>query len=134
MMQSSDLWICLWHVMHILCQAWYVTYCMDGDLIKSLWLSRWYTKMFDTVNISCSVSKGSILGPLLFLIYINNVSLVDTLSFSILFVHVTNMISSTTDWQYEEYKWGNGENSISSHEILKVKSNLICGKEFYLVL
>ena len=44
-------------------------------------------------NVSCGVSEGSILGPLLFLIYVNDMSNVSQLLFTLLFADDTNVFT-----------------------------------------
>ena len=48
-------------------------------------------------DISCGVPQGSILGPLLFLIYINDMASVSTHLFSVLFADDTNMFGTDND-------------------------------------
>ena len=53
----------------------------------------------DMKSITCGVSQGSILGPLLFLLYINDIASVSNILFSILFADDTTLFYSSKNLQ-----------------------------------
>ena len=81
--------------------------------------------------VSCGVPQGSILGPLLFLLYINDVSETSKLLYFILFADDTNILYSNRDiWQLMEIV--NGELIILSDWFkanklsLNIKKLILC--------
>ena len=51
----------------------------------------------DYMNVLCGVPQGSILGPILFILYINDMSNVSTLFKLVLFANDTNLFYSDKD-------------------------------------
>ena len=54
-------------------------------------------KTSDTRNVNCGVPQGSILGPLLFILYINDLSNVSDILFYVLFADDTNVFLNGKD-------------------------------------
>ena len=63
-------------------------------------------------EIKCGVPQGSILGPLLFLLYINDLASVSEACFSILFADDSNMFISGKDLQVMSEKLNNDMENI----------------------
>ena len=73
-----------------------------------------------TENNNCGVQQGSILGPLLFLIYINDLSTVSKACMSILFADDTNMFFTGRDLQTMT--------KVINEELINVQEWLHCNK------
>ena len=77
----------------------YYHYDIRGHALK--WFSSYLTKRYQFTNynntssdvkqITCGVPQGSIMGPLLFLLYINNIASVSRVLFSVLFADDTTL-------------------------------------------
>ena len=79
-----------------------------------------------TEKINCGVPQGSILGPLLFLIYINDLSAVSKACMSILFADDTNMFFTGRDLQTMT--------KVINEELINVQEWLHCNKLSFNVL
>ena len=86
-----------------------VEICFVTSLLKST-----------TEKINCGVPQGSILGPLLFLIYINDLSTVSKACMSILFADDTNMFFTGRDLQTMT--------KVMNEELINVQEWLHCNK------
>ena len=58
-----------------------------------------------TMDIKCGVSQGSILGPLLFLIYVNDISNVSSILLTLLFADDTNVFVTGKIYQIYFQQW-----------------------------
>ena len=66
----------------------------DSYLTNRLQYGTYNNVKSDKENVKCGVPQGSILGPLLFLLYINDLTTVSTTSLSVLFADDTNIFMS----------------------------------------
>ena len=76
----------------------------------------------DTLPISTGVPQGSILGPLLFLLYVNDIHLASDKFNAILYADDTTLVGPLCSFKYD--RKSNDYNNISNH--INAKLNEIC--------
>ena len=79
--------------------SWFKSYMSNRSEFVS-----YYGDASATRRMKCGVPQGSILGPLLFLLYVNDLASVSEFLTSALFADDTNMFASNLDLAYLEKK------------------------------
>ena len=82
---------------------WFEDYLKDHSLVAKITTSPNEVTKSDTFNVTCGAMQGSCLGPLLFIIFINDIHLLPLYSKIILFADDATIFNSHKSNRYLQY-------------------------------
>ena len=84
-------------------EDWFEDYLKDRSLVTKITTSLKEVTKSDTFNVTCGAAQGSCLGPLLFIIFVNDIHLLPLYNKVILFTDDTTIFNSNKARQYLQY-------------------------------